>query len=937
MSIGPLESFVFPGVFTRTTNEPPLASAAGEIRYPALIGTGLEEIRVSDFAMVRGSSSIADNIMIGENVSNQFDGTSRICYVSNFPIVKGNGKGIPATLPGEVIAQVNSEQVAISAVDGISGKVTLASVPKADDEVLVSYYFKRRDTYIENEDLSVQADGTTTTFKVRSSRIVKGDNSGLSALTGDILSETTILVNGSTITVPIIKVLVNGTPASILSLNGGEAVFTLTAAPLAGSTVLINYFVNNYQDTYDILPASAVSRIVKAGLSSDTTDYSNGTDYVLTNGNRINWGHAVSVEAGITTVGNQPLNSDSIGTTLIDNRVLKIKASGTSNSINKVFALPSTPVKGDGLGIPVEDPTNGTVATSDDVIAYVGTSVATAVPAVILSIKQNEITLATAPASGSNVYVSYYENNLLDEKYTVTCLTTGGVGVGEYKVVSGFRGDVKQVLDVPGTSTVTYPEGTYSGSGAGTGTSNAQIPPSKLIGNETVTVTFDGAGNFAVTSTLSTGTGSGSVNVGVVGQTYIDEVSGFRVTFASATAGTIDFAITKKHTCGTAFQRGIYGTRFLIEGLVDVEIGDTGIISTFPRTGNEPANGDIYYVTFDQVRTDYTTKLLTTMSDVTKYFGPLSIENKIVVAANLAFLNGARAVALKQVRLNSSTGDATSQDYLDAIDSFNEPLQDGSKPSILQVLTTNIDVINYLKSSNATQSSIRYKNERTSYFGYSVGTKPSDAGQIAASVKSEKMTAIYPDGAVLALTDEFGNEVEYLVGGEYLAVAMSGRDVSPVTDIATPLTRAQLVGFRRLNRRLDTVTASQVANSGVTVLEDSRGTIRVLMSLTTDLTSVLTRNPRIVEIKHFIQKGVRDTLDPYIGTKFLPSQIPAIESSLGSYFKALKLAEIITDYKGIKAVRNASDPSTVDVTAYYSPVLSLDWIVVTLNLRSTLG
>lgn len=937
MPIGPLESFVFPGVFTRTVNEPPLASAAGNIRFPAFIGVGLEELRVSDFEMVRGSSSTADNVIIGEDVSSQFDGTNRDFTVTNFPIVKGNGRGQIANLPSEVIVLINNEQVAVSSVDGLTGVVTLVSVPDVGDVITANYFFKRRDTYLESEDLSGQADGTVVTFKVKSNRIVNGNNGGVSAITADIARTATIIESGIENIVPVISVTVDGSSATVSALSGSDATFTLSSAPINGALVVVNYFTNIYQDTYDILPAASVSRIVRTGLSSDTTDFSNGDDYVLTNSNRITWGQAYSIDPGVATVGSQAFDDDIITGSLIDNRAFKLKAAGTANSINKDFTLPSTPVKGDGLGTALEDVRNSTTTTYDDVRAYVGATVAAASEVAVLSIRGAVITLAVAPAAGNNVYVSYYQNLLVDEKWTFTNTLAGAVGVGTYTVVSNFRGDAKTLVAGSATSTITYPEATYSGSGSGSGTINAQIPPSKTIGNETVTVTFDGLGGFTVTSTLATGTGSGTINTGRVGQTYIDEVSGFRVTFASATSGNVTYVVTRSHTASASFQRSIPGFRFIVEDTSDVEVSDTAVVGTYVSTGNEPAIGDTYYVTFDQVKTDYSVKFMTNMSDVTRLFGPLSIDNKIVVAANLAFLNGARAIALKQVLKSSVTGDATTQVYLDAIDSFNDPLQNGARPSLLQVLTTNNDVITYLKSSNSVQSSIRYKNERTSYFGFAFGTKPEVASKFASGLKNEKITGIYPDGAVIALTDEFANEVEYIVGGEMIAAAMAGRDVSPITDIATPLTNASLVGLRRLTRRLDNVTAAQVAQSGLTVLEERSSNIRIRMALTTDLSTVLTRDPRIVEVKHFVQQGVRSALDSYIGSKFLPSVLTDIEKTLGAYFRALKQAQLIVDFKGIKATRNSSDPSTVDVEVFYSPVLPLNWVVVTLNLRSTLA
>jgi hypothetical protein len=324
------------------------------------------------------------------------------------------------------------------------------------------------------------------------------------------------------------------------------------------------------------------------------------------------------------------------------------------------------------------------------------------------------------------------------------------------------------------------------------------------------------------------------------------------------------------------------------------------------------------------------------MRDVIKYFGPIDINNKLSIAANLAFMNGARAVALKQIQRTTGGTDASVQDYIDGIDAFNEPLPNGLRPSMMQPLSTNSEVLSYLKTSNAIQSSIRYRNERTSVVGFTVGTESDAVIQQCKNLATEKVTATYPDGAVIGITDTYGNEVEYIVDGSMIAAAIAGRDVSPVTDIATPLTNATIVGFKRLYRRLDNVTASLVANSGCTVLEEQTPVIRILMYLTTDMSTSLTRDPRIVEVKHSIQQGLRNALNRYIGSKNLPKMQSQIRDTVGSYFKALKQNEIIVDFTGINVKQNESDPSTVDVEAYYSPVFPLNWIVVTLNLRQSL-
>lgn len=187
MAIGPLETFVFPSVIVRTINDAAGATAAGDIRFPAFVGTSAEEVRVSAFEMVRGSSAISDNIVLEELVTGTAitatsagwvggaQGSTNKFIVANFPIVTGDGSGKVATLPSSAVVQVNGQNVAVNAVNGLLGEVTLFSIPTVDDEVRVNYYFKRRDTYIENEDVSVQADSSNTIFKVKSHRIVKCD------------------------------------------------------------------------------------------------------------------------------------------------------------------------------------------------------------------------------------------------------------------------------------------------------------------------------------------------------------------------------------------------------------------------------------------------------------------------------------------------------------------------------------------------------------------------------------------------------------------------------------------------------------------------------------------------------------------------------------------------------------------------------------------
>jgi len=253
----------------------------------------------------------------------------------------------------------------------------------------------------------------------------------------------------------------------------------------------------------------------------------------------------------------------------------------------------------------------------------------------------------------------------------------------------------------------------------------------------------------------------------------------------------------------------------------------------------------------------------------------------------------------------------------------------------MEPVTTSSSVITYLKSSNVIQSGLRYGNEHASYFGFALGTTPTQAQIYAKGLACERMIAVYPDGAVTTFTDNLGNSTEYLVGGEFLAAAVAGRDVSPAFDVAEPLTKKPIVGFSRLFRRLDSVTSAQTANAGITLLEEAGAGIDVKFGLTTDVSSVLTRTPSIIRTKDFIQRGVRSILSPYIGTKLLIQRISEVENTLTSYLASLQQAQIITAFNNVSAKQDPNDPTILNVEAFYSPVFPLLWIVVTFNLRSS--
>ena len=107
MAIGPFSSYAPPGVYTSTTSDQSATQLLGGIRVPVLIGTGQETLTQTDFEIVRGSSSVADTPIFGEDASGRWvvggttaipilggqDGNQTKFRVRNYPIVDGSGAG----------------------------------------------------------------------------------------------------------------------------------------------------------------------------------------------------------------------------------------------------------------------------------------------------------------------------------------------------------------------------------------------------------------------------------------------------------------------------------------------------------------------------------------------------------------------------------------------------------------------------------------------------------------------------------------------------------------------------------------------------------------------------------------------------------------------------------------------------------------------------
>jgi len=467
---------------------------------------------------------------------------------------------------------------------------------------------------------------------------------------------------------------------------------------------------------------------------------------------------------------------------------------------------------------------------------------------------------------------------------------------------------------------------------------------------------------FFVTSNNSSGSGSSDTSVlndgtgqdGIIGQTYRDEVTGLTFTILPRgfqdnpsgpwvpypTGATATFRFNAFATVLTNANlpvNAMPGVELTVANTIGVGVGDTAIVETFERGGNEPPVGDVYYVSYVYQKPIFVTQFFTKLSAIEQNFGEVSPDNPVSLAAFLAIFNGAVVLGIKQVLKEDGQRQASLTSYRDAIDELENPLPGQVNPDMIQLLRGDSDELyQYLARSNDKMSSIRFKSERTSIVGLSGGRLPAEAKTLAQLLSNTRMRVAYPDLVTLTLTDPVGVTTEYLVDGTFLATALVGSIVSPNFDVATPWTGRNIVGFNVLARRLNAVEQNQLAQRGVTVFEERPPFLRVRHGLTTDITDILTKTPTVVQIADEVQRQARVTLDRFIGVKFVPGILGQIEGRIATMLRQLVQAQIITQYTGIKATPAADDPTVAEVEAFYMPVFPLLYILLTFHLRSSL-
>lgn len=357
--------------------------------------------------------------------------------------------------------------------------------------------------------------------------------------------------------------------------------------------------------------------------------------------------------------------------------------------------------------------------------------------------------------------------------------------------------------------------------------------------------------------------------------------------------------------------------------------------------GNRPAFGTSYYVTYDYTRdsTDYDLPVrvynLTQMYDFTS---PITVgnytRNKLGIAGELAFENGASSIWLQLINDSSSPGTPVTGEIHAAIDNCTEK----SGITEVVVLDTSSDTHVYLMQHVADQSSMLEKNYRRGWFGMARGTDIGDPDTpdtfVYAATRTLQPGATSPARGRLVLAApcdvsrsqrmEDGRFIDIDLDGSYLAGAIAAL----YTSLASPsdtLINKMVKGF--IVDDFETYLRGErhvLAGNGVCVVTNDAGKLILLDPLTTEA-----GGGGVVQFEEPASSAQKDAVSATVDALLFNNCVGVVPDDLADFIGDVKkwimlgiLANIgngtIGPYKDSNGVTRDIDPKS-DIQVFQSP------------------
>jgi len=350
---------------------------------------------------------------------------------------------------------------------------------------------------------------------------------------------------------------------------------------------------------------------------------------------------------------------------------------------------------------------------------------------------------------------------------------------------------------------------------------------------------------------------------------------------------------------------------------------------------DNPDPGETYYVTYKArpEESDYGLRLITE-DQLSDYYGGMFMEtdevnggsleivskiNPVYLGAYICFNSGASHVGVLQVE-PSGTQESPANPYAvveptDFQNALNEHAQYSESVYRIVPMSTDSEVIGAVVPHLEQMSSVEERKERVAVVGYDhsftdVADYIDGIKAFSEGLENKRVQVIGGDGGTMTLSD--GNL--HNLGAEYLCAAVAGRYA--LNSIQTSLTRDRITVFRELDTfKLNNTQKNSMASSGVTVLQQPGGegtAIVIRHSLTTDMSSVQSREPSVIQIGDYTSKYYREALDPYIGRYNINADLlQRVENAVNAASETLSDDRVINSAEILNFYQDEDNPDSI--------------------------
>jgi len=332
----------------------------------------------------------------------------------------------------------------------------------------------------------------------------------------------------------------------------------------------------------------------------------------------------------------------------------------------------------------------------------------------------------------------------------------------------------------------------------------------------------------------------------------------------------------------------------------------------------EPEMGDVYYVTYvaGPESDQYEPKFVSSPEEVEELYGPeLKYENglinPVVVGAKCALANRASIICILQVALAGSTVAVT--DYEKAFTEYLAHMTYAYRIIPMDLSTTIGEAaVAYVRQMSDPEEKMECKTMIGVVHSSTTHAElMTNIGAYAAAFGEKRLMIPYPDKATKKLSD--GNIYE--LPAPYLLAAYAGKQSSQ--PIEQSMTNSTLDGFITLKGvKMSRAQKNLLAEKGVMLLEQASPgfPITVRDALTTDMSSIQTRQDMVVSIVDFASKYIRDVLAPYIGpTNTTTETITRMRGSVNTAIAVLVSMQVLTGGRITDIYRDSLSPDTIIV------------------------